>query len=466
MTYNKTPKYSILTMNSKQFKHTAWVVMASAVLTTACTFEQEDYFDESAALRITHLNENIQQRLVSQSDAAQGKHGWVIQYFVAGTDDYDFEGFNLLGRFSDNGTVTLASDHRFLRDNNAGKYTEHTSAYQMLAEEGPVLSFNTWNDILTVFEDPVDPSQAPRTIVQNGEGMNGDHNLVLRSYDENEITFRGERHSAIVRFVPCDRPWADYLAATTAMKNYITNSDINSYYVINGTDTMYFVNLRRGYFTYAERVYDPLLPRTEECVFTPDGFRLQHADTIAGATFQEFRMAADSTCLVSEDGKVRVIATWDEFIQNHAGIWTMKPELFTPEQQTLFTQIDAAFKQYNSSTSLASIGLGRSTGGNAVAGLVFTFYTNKAKTKTNTVGLALHQSKLQFGQFKIESNSDDAVDKNMEAINKVSPNLINLARSFAATLVGTYNVMPNNHFLPTGAKFTAVDGSSSFEIGD
>jgi len=440
-------------------------MMATAMLTTACTFEQEDYFDESASLRITHLNENIQQRLVSQSDTTQGRHGWVIQYFVAGTDDYDFEGFNLLGRFSNNGSVTLAGDHRFLR-NNSGKYTEHTSTYEMLAEEGPVLSFNTWNDVLTVFEDPVDPSQAPKTIVQNGEGMNGDHNLVLRSYNENEIVFRGERHSAEVRFVPCDRPWADYLAATAAMKNYITNSEINSYYVINGADTMYFVNLRRGYFTYAERVNDPLLPRTEECVFTPQGFRLQHADTIGSATFQEFRMAADSSCLVSEDGNTRVIATWDSYIQNHTGVWNMKQEQFTAEQQNLFTQIDAAFRKYNSKTSLASIGLGRSTGGNSVVGLVLTFYTNTAKTKTNTVGLALHQSQPVFGQFKIESNSDDAVDKNMTAINSVSSDLIPLTRAFAATLVGTYNVTPNNHFLPTGAKFEAVDGSYTFEIGD
>ena len=107
-------------MNSKQLTHTALAMMATAVLTTACTFEQEDYFDESAALRITHLNENIQQRLVSQSDTTQGKHGWAIQYFVAGTDDYNFEGFNLFGRFTDKGTVTLGSNHSFLRNGNYG----------------------------------------------------------------------------------------------------------------------------------------------------------------------------------------------------------------------------------------------------------------------------------------------------------------------------------------------------------
>ena len=101
-----------MTMSYKNIFHTVLLIVAAATVNTACTFEQEDFFDESASLRITHLNEKLQTRLVNQS--AEGQNGWVIQYFVAGTDDYDFEGFNLFGRFYDNGKVTLMvrSDNR------------------------------------------------------------------------------------------------------------------------------------------------------------------------------------------------------------------------------------------------------------------------------------------------------------------------------------------------------------------
>ena len=150
-------------MKVKHIINTSLMCATAAMLSTSCTFEQEDYFDESASLRITHLNEDIQSRLVNQSTGEN--NGWVIQYFVAGTDEMDFEGFNLFGRFYKNNTVTLASNHRYLRNGNANKYTEHTSHYEMLAEEGPVLSFNTWNDILTVFEDPVSPTSAPGTLL-------------------------------------------------------------------------------------------------------------------------------------------------------------------------------------------------------------------------------------------------------------------------------------------------------------
>lgn len=447
---------------NKHLTHTALALVATAALNTACTFEQEDYFDESASLRITHLNENIQQRLVSQSDTTQGRHGWVIQYFVAGTDDYDFEGFNLLGRFSNNGSVTLAGDHRFLR-NNSGKYTEHTSTYEMLAEEGPVLSFNTWNDVLTVFEDPVDPTQAPKgVIVQDGEGMNGDHNMVLRSFTDDEILFRGERHAAAIRFIPCDRPWREYLTATAAMKNYITNPDINSYYVVNGADTMYFVNLRRGYFTYAERVFDPLLPRTEQCVFTPQGFRMQHQDTIAGNIFQEFRLAADSSCLVSQDGNVRVMATWDQYVADFADVWQLDNDNFTEQQQQLFTAIGQEIKKFSSKWSIKSVGVGEA---GDFTGLVFTFYTSANKKNTNTIAMAMDLNRTAYGQMHISYDDEPEIDSNMQnAFNRGATQIVELAKQFAATISGNYDMKPDSYFLPTKVTFVPQGAGTTFEM--
>lgn len=429
---------------------------------TSCTFEQEDYFDESASLRITHMNEQLKDRLVAQS--SDGNNGWVIQYFVAGTDEYDFEGFNVFGRFYKDNKVTLASNHRYLRNGNANKYTEHTSNYEMLAEEGPVLSFNTWNDILTVFEDPVDPKSAPGTLVSNGEGMNGDHNLVLRSYDDATMTFRGERHGALIRFVPCDRPWEEYIAATTKTKNDIATSTITSYYVTNGTDTMYFAGLNKGYFSYCDRVNDPLVKSTLSCVFTPTGFRLHRENNLKGITFQEFRVAEDSTCLVSENDSVRVIACWDNYIVNQrTATWNFDREQLSPDQQTLFDQLSDEFGKYNKSYSLASIGLGRSTGSNAVRGMVFTFYTNTAKTRTNTAGLALTTTMPAFGQMQIVSGVNDAMDKNLTTICGKS-DAEAVARQLAATFNGVYDMTPNNYFIPTQCTLKAVGGGATYVL--
>ena len=338
--------------------HYALCVAAAGTL-LGCTFEQEDFFDETAALRVTHMNQKIKERLVQQS--AGGNHGWVIQYFVAGTDDYDFEGFNLFGDFEESGSVTLAGNHRFLRDGNANKYTEDTSTFKMLAEEGPVLSFDTWNDILTVFEDPVDPSAAPGTLVNNGEGMNGDHNLVMSSFKDDEIVFLGERHRAQIRFIPCDLPWEEYIQTVTDMKNKITNTTLTSYYVTNGTDTMYFSRLNRGYFNYVDRLVDPLKNKVLSCVFTPEGFRLHRVDSLSSNAFQEFTLAEDESCLLNEDRTVQVIPCWDKYVVDCSSPWRILPESFTSEQLSLYQQMEEEVKEVNKNNVLDSITIGRTT---------------------------------------------------------------------------------------------------------
>lgn len=431
-------------------------VVASVTL-TACTFEDEDYFDESASLRIEHTNQAIQNALVS------APNGWVMQYYT-GTGVAHFEGFNLFAKFEDSEKVLLAGDHRFLRDGKSNVYTECSSLYEMLLEDGPVLAFNTWNDVLSPFVDPVSPWAAPGNIVKDGAGMQGDNNFVVMSYNDDEVILRGERYRAEVRLVKCDRTWDEYIADTKAMKDRITSSSINAYLVTNDVDSMYFVGLRKGVFRYCERVYDPLKIDSLACCFTPNGFRTEHENTLGENTFQEFTLSEDGTCLVNEDGTVKVTALWDDYVITNTTLWKFDTSVFSAEQASLYDQINQEIKKHNSNWSLESIGIGKSTGGNSVIGLVLTFYTNAAQTKTNTAGLALTRVKVGDKQMQIISEETDKVDKNMETICKKATNMENLVRSFAATLNGVYSITPDDFFLPTGGTFTAINGGTTFVL--
>ena len=429
-----------------------------ASLFTSCRFEEDDYFDESASLRVEHAIDQVRDNLSS------AENGWVMQYFC-GTGVAHFEGFNLFAKFDKNGKVTIAGNHRFLRDGNANKYTEANSLYSLLLEDGPVLAFNTWNDVLTPFVDPVAYYAAPNSLVKDGEGMQGDHNFVVMSNNDNEIILRGERHSAEVRLVKCDRSWADYIADTETMKNSFTNSSINEYYVINNNnDTLYFSGLRNGRFRYTEDLAKGVKLDSLSCVFTPNGFRTEHTDSIGSCKFHEFKMAEDKNCLKNEDGSVKVIAYWDNYIVKQTAVWKLDASLFSAEQTSLFNQIDAELKKHNANWSLESIGIGKSTGSNAIVGLVLTFYTSTAKTKTNTAGLAMTMSRPAYGQITINCTAEDKIDKNMETIKKKATELENLTRSFAATLNGTYQITPDSYFLPTGGQFDAVSGGTSFKL--
>ena len=114
---------------------------------------------------------------------------------------------------------------------------------------------------------------------------------------------------------------------------------------------------------------------------------------------------------------------------------------------------------------MESIGLGRSSGGNAVKGVVLTFYTNAAQTKTNTAGLSTSLSRLSYGNMELKYTSSDVVDANMTAISKRATNLEQLTREFAATLNGIYEVTPNDFFLPTGAEFKSTTDGHILRMG-
>jgi len=436
----------------------AWLLMLPALLFAACQFEDDDYFDESASLRVEHANEQIRQLLVKP------EHGWVMQYFT-GTGVAHFEGFNLFARFEASGKVTLASNHRLLRGGNAGKFTEHASLYSLLLEDGPVLAFNTWNDVLTPFVDPVDPWRAPGALIKDGAGMQGDNNFVVTRYTDGEILLRGERYGAEVRLVACDRPWEEYIEAADKMKSTITNTLVTAYYVTNGTDTLYLTGLRNGRMRYSERLLDPLKADSLAAVFTPAGFRLERTTALGSNEFHEFTLAADSTCLQSEDQQTRIIPCWDSYIVNRTTLWTFDESRYTAEQQTIIEQINQEVLKFNNGWSLAAIGMGKTNNKNAVTGLVFTFYTNTRKSATNTAGLALATSRPAYGQMAISVADKPAVDGNMDnLVNRGAKEMTTLARQFAATLAGTYAITPDNYFLPTGAEFTSVSGGTSFKL--
>lgn len=424
---------------------------------TSCQFEDEDYFDESASIRVEKTNEKVQQILVKP------ENGWVMQYFC-GTGVAHFEGFNILARFDEGGKVTLASNHRLLRGGQSGKYTEYASLYELLLEDGPVLALNTWNDVLTPFVDPVSPWLAPTNIVKDGAGMQGDNNFVIMKYSDDEILLRGERYGGRTRLVPCDRPWEEYLADCAKLKDYVSGGLISSYYITNGSDTLYLTGLNGGRIRYSDRLNDPLKNDSLSGVYTPSSLRLERTDTIGADPFQEFVLAPDSTCLQTADGNVRIIACWDNYIVNSRNaLWNFDQETFSSDQRELLAQIDAELKSFSKNYSLAAIGMGRSSGSGAVKGLVITFYTNAAKTKTNTAGLAINTTMPSFGQMNIEGKDDAEMDRNMTNFSKKG-DVVKLVQQFASTIYGTYTIIPNNYFQPTGCTLQQLGGTARYTM--
>lgn len=429
--------------------------VALTALLSACTFEQEDYFDQSAALRIQHVNEEIKTLLSSASD----QNGWLIQYYVAGTDDYDFEGFNLFGKFYESGKVTLSSDHRFLRNGKAGSFTEYTSYYEMLAEEGPVLCFNTWNDVLSVFSDPVDPSAAPTTLVDDGEGMNGDDRLVVISYNSDEILLRGERHSAPIRMVRLDKSPEEYLQLTEAAKAIFANGRIDEYSLTNGTEAKYISGLSKGYFDFVDRLDDPLDRSVKSCVFTPQGFRTKDPIVIGNDTVQEFIWESGKDFLFC--GNVVMKACWQRALgkwiaQN--GTVTITNEGNSDSFNTLYNALSAAVTSAFPAQEFTSMCFGTSneTARNRRTGLVFTM---KASSKTYQVGFT-GSARMDGDKMVLSFDSSD-YSSNYSTYERKG--IGSQFLDFVTAMNGTYTLSLNNYFAPSKIVATK-DGDPGFSF--
>lgn len=436
---------------------TLGVAIAAIVLTGCSRFEEEDRFEESAALRIEHAADKLREILVN------APQGWVIQYYT-GRGVSVFEGFNLFAKFEKGGKVTLAGNHRFLRDGNAGKYTEASSLYEIILEDGLVLAFNTWNDVLTPFVDPVAPWAAPNIIRNDGAGMQGDQNLVVTFMSENELRFRGERYSAQIRMVKADRDWQTYIADTEAMKSRITNNVINTYYITDGDTTMYFSGLRNGRYLFCERLVDSRKKDSLSCCFTPTGFRNERPDTLDGHVFQEFKMNEEGTALVNEDGTVRIIGTWDTYIAENTEVMWMDPESMSADLKALYDQLAVALQTIRSTYTLERIGLGNSQvvqGKDMVNGLVIEWKPSK-RVQPVRGGLALKRSVPAMGQMTITCAEDAKIDEELKGT--MNATVETAVRAFGAALAGTYEMTANSNFVPTAAQLQSVDSEKSFRI--
>lgn len=447
---------------ARGFIYCAMVAVVSTAF-TSCRFEDEDLFDESPALRIEHTGDKLQQILT------EAPNGWVMQYFC-GKDISQFEGFNLFAKFDKNGKVTFAGNHRYLRDGNANKYTEAVSTYNLQKEDGLVLEFSTWNDVLTPFSDPVSPWLAPTYVVKNGEGMHGDHNFCVLTINDNEVIMIGQRHQATVRLVKCDRTWTQYIDDTEAMKKKIWSDDIHSLYVMDDEETLYMdnaktVNKHDGVFRFCDDLVYRNAVKADSVafVFTPKGLRFENVQTVGHSKFQEMTLSEDNSALVSEDGNVRMMATWDLYLAQSEAIQWIDAESLSADLKPLYDAIDKALTANNKNYTLARIGIGRTANPNNVLGLCVQWFTNTRKTSRSMGGLALTRSMPSKAQIAIACDENANIDNNMKAR---SAEVQAAVRALGAAIAKTYNVTPGSYFLPSAAKFVSVDGTTSFTYAD
>lgn len=235
------------------------------VLTTSCLKDQEDTFALPSAQRMQAYLEETKAVLMSSPN------GWAMKYYPDREQSYG--GVNLTLRFT--------ADSVYVSSEMGTATQELGSLYTVSTDNGPMLSFDTYNEFIHYFATPSSSAY---------EAMDGDFEFMIMdiSDDKNTITLRGKRSGNTIEMNRLNVSSATYLQSIFDIEGDMMFSN---YIVVEGTDTT-SVSLSAG---TAKFVFDEDV-QTTGYIYSPEGIEFYNPVTIFGkeVTGMRYAPAVDS----------------------------------------------------------------------------------------------------------------------------------------------------------------------------
>lgn len=164
-------------------KKTIYLAALAALAFTACSNDNNEIFDQSAAERLEQYKKDYANVLTENGGL------WTMEYF----SNEDEPGYLFVMKFEADGSVIISTNHKWIGDN----FKEETSLWNMIADNGPVVSFNSYNNLFHIFSDPANITglDAPKgeddkDIDETGYGHNGDYEFQVMEVSEDHNTIR------------------------------------------------------------------------------------------------------------------------------------------------------------------------------------------------------------------------------------------------------------------------------------
>ena len=184
----------------------------TALALTSCAGEEDDIFDKTAAERLNESSAKYSARLEAQPN------GWAMQYYPTYRDESPFgSGYLILMRFNPDFSVDVSMDNRF--SNNA--YASATSGWEVIKDNGPVLTFNTYNQCMHAFSDPEDIPWTEDS--EQSEGCGGDYEFIIvdAPEDASYMMLKGKKRNTYNLLTPIEEgvDYAEYLADVKKFHN-------------------------------------------------------------------------------------------------------------------------------------------------------------------------------------------------------------------------------------------------------
>lgn len=423
---------------------------------TSCGNEEEDIFDESSALRTNHAVATYSELLTS------AENGWVMEYFA----NEEEPGYPMLMKFDKSGAVTIAAKNHY---SNNDVYSTEESLYEVIADYGPVLTFNSYNTLFHIFSTPDDIPDTPiEESDETGLGHEGDYEFVIYEADADHFYMKGKKRGYEINMykLPADQPWDTYYDQIDAVKAQLFSSQVQTLWLTVGEERYSITGMSEGLMNFVPEGGDaisqtettPFIVRLDGTVHLCTPFEGENENF----SVQDFRVMEDAGPLACVDeGQTASISgpTAAEQIQNTSLNWIF---------DTSVGDDGSIVNMGGNIASAYAAAVEGAAGRNMTLDWLFT-YDNITSTPALRFNLTNASGSVLTALFYIEWTADNGqislvADGSGDSNSVPYANAIPALRDFLMSLVATYSVEVNSVLMPDTLRLVNVDNQNDYFV--
>jgi len=313
------------------------ILVFTILLFSNCTKEEADIFAESAADRVSNA-------MKSSSDTLQSAtNGWVMEYFPTPQS----AGYNLFVKFNKSGQAII-SGKNYLTNN---VFISDSCLYEIIGDNGPVLTFNTYNKVLHAFSNPINP---------DGYGLEGDYEFVVIKYTKNKIFLKGKKRGTdiILNKIPSTLDWQQYNTSLEVMDSVLFGKNSAKQSLIIEGQKYWFFNGNSHIYSILKDGEDANTTIEAPFIITQSGIRFYSVQTIENKSFQSLQLNAYNSALEStEDPNIKLTGQDNlaDYFLKSTNYWVFNPSKLSPKVKSIYDLIVTSCKTkfYSASPNLA-----------------------------------------------------------------------------------------------------------------
>lgn len=348
----------------KIFSIFALILAASTFV--ACSNEEDDIFSQSAAERLNAASDLYSSRLTAQPN------GWAMQLYPTTQNEAPYgTGYLVLMRFHPNHQVDVAMNN--LLTNNA--YQSDSSVWDVITDDGPVLSFDTHNSVMHKFSDPDDVPQTGTSDDANdetGTGIGGDFEYIIvdAPEDASYMMLKGKKRGTYNLLTPIEEG-VDYQEYLTDVNNFqhtmFPTNEVAQDFIHFGDSVCVFAGASDGVPSIYAVGSDAVTTQSfNPFVITKRGndfyLRFRDARTFGDKSIQDYRYDTTADRFISVEDSAYYIEGSDPYnffvtsLDSLNDVWSFHQDGNASESfQTAYNTVNNQFRQVNRRYSLRAI---------------------------------------------------------------------------------------------------------------